>query len=84
MTVTSRRNPFAFLFARSKREQYLERYVIREYRNGRPLDEILSDPYVRNRSTAKERARVLERPEVIAAIGEHAIAELRLSAAALG
>ena len=29
-----RRNPFSFLFATTKRDQYLERYVLREYRRG--------------------------------------------------
>jgi hypothetical protein len=31
---------------------------------------VLADPYVHNRSTAEQRARLLERPEVIAAVGE--------------
>lgn len=73
------RNPFGFLFATSRGEEYLARYVVREYARGRSLQEVLDDPYVRNRSTPAERARLLERPEVIAAIGEHALAELRLA-----
>jgi len=36
---------------------------------------------VRNRSTREERARLLERPEVVAVIGEHVLAELRLALA---
>jgi hypothetical protein len=72
-------NPFSFLFATTKREQYLTRYVLREHRRGRPFSEILGDPYVRNRSTPEQRTRLLERPEVVAAIGEHALAELRLA-----
>jgi hypothetical protein len=40
---------------------------------------ILDDPYVRNRSTEGERARLLERPEVVATIGEHVVADLRLA-----
>jgi hypothetical protein len=36
------------------------------------------DPYVRNRSTPEERRRLLERPDVVAAIGDQALAELRL------
>jgi hypothetical protein len=67
------------LFAPSRREQYLERYVLREYERGRPLAEILEDAYVRNRSTPQERARLLERPEIVAAMGDHALAELRLA-----
>ncbi|HVU78294.1 MAG TPA: hypothetical protein VHC67_11965 [Gaiellaceae bacterium] len=72
------RNPFAFLFVGSRREEYLAQYVLREYGRGRLLSDVLMDPYVRNRSTPEERARLLERPEVVAAIGEQALAELRL------
>ena len=77
-----RRNLFSFLFVRSRRDQYLVQYVLREYTRGRSLQEVLEDPYVRNRSTPEERARLLERPEVVAAIGEQAVADLRRSLAA--
>jgi hypothetical protein len=63
------RNPFSFLFARSGNEDRLAAYVIREHTRGRTLAEILEDPYVRNRSTDQQRARLLERPDVIRAIG---------------
>ena len=62
-------NPFAGLFGRSRREEYLARYVLREHARGRRLDEILEDPYIRNRTTIAERARLLDRPEVVAALG---------------
>jgi hypothetical protein len=65
------------LFRTSNREQYLERYVLREHKRGRPVAEILEDAYVQNRSSAADRARLLERPEVIAAIGENALREMR-------
>ena len=65
------RNPFAFLFASSRREESLARYVLREHARGRPLAEILDDSYVRNWSTPEQRARVLERPEVVAALGKN-------------
>jgi hypothetical protein len=71
------RNPFSFLLVRSPREEHLSRYVLREYRRGRSLSEVLDDPYVRNRSTEHERARLLERPEVVSALGEQTVAELR-------
>lgn len=71
------RNPFSALFARSTREQYLVRYVLREHSRGRDLADVLADPYVRNRSTPAERARLLERPEVIEAIGEHTVAAMK-------
>ncbi len=73
------RNPFSFLFVSSRREQYLARYLIREYASGRSLDDVLDDPYVRNRSTPAERARLLERPEIVEALGKQVIAELKRS-----
>ena len=73
------RNPFSFLFVSSKREQYLAEYVLRENARGRSFEDILADPYVRNRSTAEERARLVERPEVVKALGEGAVAELTRS-----
>ena len=48
----------------------LAAYVIREHRSGRPLDEILDDPYLKNRATDEQRLRILERPDVIRAVGE--------------
>jgi hypothetical protein len=64
------RNPFSFLFARSGTEDRLAAYVIREHGRGRNVAEILEDPYLRNRTTEQQRARLLERPEVIRAIGQ--------------
>jgi hypothetical protein len=66
-----------FLFGSSRRENFLAQYVLREHARGRPFAEILEDPYVRNRSTPEERARLLDSPEVVAALGEHALADLR-------
>lgn len=66
------RNLFATFFGRSRREDYLARYVVREHSRGRRLDEILEDPYIRNRTTTAERARLLDRPEVVAALGRQA------------
>jgi hypothetical protein len=76
------RNPFAFLFARSRREQFLAQYVIREVRRGRSLADVVADPYVVNRSTKEERTRLLERPEVVSAAGAEAVADLRAGLAA--
>jgi hypothetical protein len=64
------RNPFAGMFARSSREDQLAAYVIREHHAGRKLDEILADPYLRNRASELERRRLLERPDIIKAVGE--------------
>ena len=71
------RSSFSFLAASSRREQYVARYVIRECGSGRALDDVLGDSYVRNRVTPEEQARLLERPEVVAAIGEQTVAEMR-------
>lgn len=71
------RNPFSFLFARSSNEERVAAYVIREHERGRALAEILEDPYVRNRLTPAEQARLLDRPEVIRAIGDDVVAETR-------
>jgi hypothetical protein len=68
------RNPFSFLFARSSQEDRLAAYVIREHERGRSLDDVLDDPYVRNRCTPAEVARLLDRPEVIHALGEGTVA----------
>jgi hypothetical protein len=73
------KNPFAALFGGSRREQYVVRYVLREHARGRSLRDVLDDRYVRNRSTPEERARLLERPEVVAAVGRQAVADLRLA-----
>jgi hypothetical protein len=75
------RNPFSFLFARSSNEDRISSYIIREHERGRPLSEILEDPYVRNRTTPQERERLLDRPELIRAIGDDVITSVRGSSA---
>ena len=75
------RNPFSFLFTRSSHEERVAAYVIREHERGRPLAEILEDPYVKNRTTPQERERLLDRPELIRAIGDDVIASVRGSSA---
>jgi hypothetical protein len=64
------RNPFASLFSGSSREDQLAAYVIREHKLGRTLHDILDDPYLRNRAGEAERRRLLERPDIIRAVGE--------------
>jgi hypothetical protein len=56
------------LFSRSRSDQHVERYIVREHERGRPFAEIMEDAYVRNRTTEEQRARIVERPEVIAAM----------------
>ena len=64
------RNPFSFLFARSRRDERLVEYVIREHGRGRSLDEIMDDPFVRNRCTEEQRKRLLDHPDVIRALAQ--------------
>jgi hypothetical protein len=71
------RTPFAFLFAPSRKEELVAQHVIREHHRGRALDQILDDAYVTNRLTRDKVERVLERPDVIHAIGEDLIAAHR-------
>jgi hypothetical protein len=71
------RNPFSFLFARSSNEERVAAYVIREHERGRSLAEILEDPYVRNRLSAQQQARLLDRSDVIRAIGHDTVAAAR-------
>jgi len=70
-------NPFSFLFSRTGKEDRVAAYVIREHERGRALAEVLDDPYVRNRCTEAEVARLLDRPQVIHALGEPVVATER-------
>ena len=55
----------------------LATYVLREHERGRPLAEILEDPYVKNRTTEDQRARLLDNPDIVRAIGDDAVAQAR-------
>ena len=62
---------FSFLFQRSSGEERVAQYVVREHDRGRSLAEIMEDKYVVNRlQTPQQRARLLDRPEVVKAVGE--------------
>jgi hypothetical protein len=71
------RNPFSFLFTRSSQMDRVAAYLIREHERGRSLDEILQDPYVRNRCTPAELGRLLDRPELIRALGDDVVTAAR-------
>ena len=71
------RSPFSFLFAGSSKDERIAAYIIREHERGRRLGEIGEDPYIRNRATERELARLLERPEVVQALGRAAVAETK-------
>ena len=71
------RSPFSFLFARSSTEERVAAYVIREHGRGRGLGEILDDRYVQNRLSPRQRLRMLDRPEVIQALGDETVDDCR-------
>jgi hypothetical protein len=72
-------NPFAFLFARSSAEERVLAYLLREHHRGRPLGEIMRDRYVQNRLTPQQQSRLLDRPELIQAVGDDTVEAARLS-----
>ena len=67
------RNPFSFLFARSSAEDRVAAYVIREHARGRDLEEILQDRYVENRLTPQQQSRLLDRHDIVHALGDETI-----------
>jgi hypothetical protein len=71
------RNLFSFLFQRSSAEERVGAYVIREHSRGRSVEEILQDRYVTNRLQPQQIARLLDRPEVIQALGADAVDSAR-------
>jgi hypothetical protein len=71
------RSPFSFLFAGSSTEDRVAAYVIREHARGRGLAEILNDRYVENRLSPEQKRRLLDRPEIVHALGEDAVDETR-------
>jgi hypothetical protein len=52
------------------KDEALAAYIVREHKLGRSIEEIVEDPYLKNRASDEQRLRLLERPEVIRAIGE--------------
>ena len=71
------RSPFSFLFARSSTEDRVAAYVVREHSRGRALKEILEDRYVQNRLSVEQQRRLLDRPEVVHALGDDAVEQTR-------
>jgi hypothetical protein len=67
------RSPLGFLFWRPQKEELVAEYIIREHAQGRSLDDILQDAYVKNRVDDEHIGRILERPEVVRALGSHVI-----------
>ena len=74
-------SPFGFLFAKSSSEDRVAAYIIREHDRGKAIDDILDDPYVRNRMSVQDVARVVERPDVLRAIGDDMVEAARAALA---
>jgi hypothetical protein len=67
--VDAIKGAFSFLGSRSQSEERMAQYVIREHHRGRPLHDILEDHYVTNRCSADQVRRLLDRPDVLHALG---------------
>ena len=61
-------NPFLPFGRRPFREARLRAYIVREHRHGRPLLEILRDPYVARCGSESLRWRVLQDPRTLEAL----------------
>lgn len=70
---------FSFLGSRSATEERIAQYVIREHHRGRALADILGDNYVTNRCTPEQLRRLLDRPEVIHALGDDLVTQTKSS-----
>jgi hypothetical protein len=71
------RSPFAFLFTRTRAEEVVAEYVIREHHRGRSLSDILDDAYVTNRCTPEQVERLLDRTDIVQAVGDDMVAAHR-------
>ena len=75
--VDAIRGAFSFLGSRSQAEERIAQYLIREHHRGRPVAEILHDHYVTNRLQPEQVRRLLDRPEVVHALGEETVERAR-------
>lgn len=65
-------NPYLFLGRRPFREERLRAYLVTQHRAGRPLSEIVDDPYVRRCGSARFCWQVIQDATTIDAL-EHNI-----------
>jgi hypothetical protein len=61
-------NPYLFLGRRPFREARLRSYIINQHRGGRPLNEILADPYIRRCGSESYCWQVLLDPRTLKAL----------------
>jgi hypothetical protein len=71
------KSAFSFLSARSQGEERIAQYVIREHHRGRPLADILQDHYVTNRCTPEQVRRLLDRPDLLHALGDDVVSRAK-------
>jgi hypothetical protein len=64
-------------FFGSRTEEMLVHHVLQEVGKGRDLQDILGDPYIRNRTTDLERRALLDNTEIVRAVGDDAAARIR-------
>jgi hypothetical protein len=76
-------NPFSFLFAKSSVEDRVAAYVLREHARGRSVADILQDPFVQNRLSPQQQSRMLERSDLIHALGEQDVDAARQALSSL-
>jgi hypothetical protein len=75
--VDAIKGAFSFLSSRSQSEERVAQYVIREHHRGRPLHDVLEDHYVTNRLSAEQIKRLLDRPDMLHALGESLVNETK-------
>jgi hypothetical protein len=75
--VDAIKGAFSFLSSRTQSEERIAQYVIREHHRGRPVHDILEDHYVTNRLTAEQIKRLLDRPDLLHALGEGLVNETK-------
>jgi hypothetical protein len=74
-----RGNPY-YLFARRPfREARLRAYIVREHRRGRPVVEIIADPYVRRCGSERFCWAVLQDPRTVEALHRNDVVALSRS-----
>jgi hypothetical protein len=74
-------NPFLALSPGSTRGERLIGYIVRQHGRGRSYDQIVTDPYVLELTTAKQRELLLEEPSLLHALVEDYVETLRRPAA---
>jgi len=75
--VDAIKGTFSFLWSRTQTEERIAQYVIREHHRGRPLHDVLEDHYVTNRLSPEQIKRLLDRPDVVHALGENLVNETK-------